>query len=507
MQFWIKISVVASLAFWLTLGCVDNEREVEIDVLVDVYCGNCHMTPSPALLPRAIWEGTVLPRMGYFYGIYSDLSERNALIESNRGGEIVESAEVFPEEPIIESRDWERIVNHYVDNAPDTLNVQVPSVVVSEKFFRPNYPSSFLSPPGTTLAQFDAKGNVYIGDANKGQLFKFNNTHDLLSRANVREGAVHVEELEDGLWVTVMGSFSPTDAPDGFIARLPRVPGEATTIVIPDLQRPVHTSYGDLHGDGRTDIVVSEFGKWTGGLSLFHNKGEDGFEKVILRNTPGATRAYIKDMNGDRRADIIALFAQGDEGIDIFYNQGDSKFQRNRVLSFDPAYGSSFFDLFDWNGDGYLDIIYTAGDNADYSPILKPYHGIYIYLNDGKNQFELHHFEPLNGAYKAIPADFDGDGLMDLAAISFFPDWEHNPKESFLLLLNTGGSDLAFERTTIPGFDKGRWITMDCADMDSDGDLDLVLGSLAFEVIPDQGEVDAWVANGIGYVILENLQK
>ena len=48
---------------------------------------------------------------------------------------------------------------------------------------------------------------------------------------------------------------------------------------------------------------------------------------------------------------------------------------------------------------------------------------------------------------------------------------------------------------------------MDCADRDRDGDLDLVLGSLAFEVIPDNGEVQKWVSNGIGYVVLENLTK
>ncbi len=67
--------------------------------------------------------------------------------------------------------------------------------------------------------------------------------------------------------------------------------------------------------------------------------------------------------------------------------------------------------------------------------------------------------------------------------------------------------ELNFERSTVRGFDKGRWIVMDHADQDGDGDIDLVLGSLAFEVIPDNGQLAGWVQNGLGYLILENLSR
>ena len=481
--------------------------KADTNTLVEVYCGNCHKVPSPSSIPKSTWEETIMPRMGYFYGIYKNDEERISLIENNHGGEIVELAEVFPKDPIIEKSDWESILDYYISGAPDSLITPKSDITITDKYFRTHFPATFLSPPATTMVQFDEEGNVFLGDANKKQLFKFDQQDEFLSAANVREGAVHLQEFSDGLWVTVMGSFSPTDEPSGFIVYLPTTPEERPSVIIKDLQRPVHTSYGDLHGDGYLDILVSEFGKWTGGLSLFRNNGEGTFAKRILHNTSGATRAYIQDMNDDNRPDIVALFAQGDEGIDIFYNRGDSNFQRNRVLRFNPSNGSSHFSLYDWNNDGHLDIIYTAGDNADYVPVMKPYHGIYIYLNDGRNQFKQYHFQHLNGAYKAIPGDFDNDGHTDLAAISFFPDWSNSPEESFVLLRNTGDEQLKFERSTVEGQDKGRWIVMDAADRDGDGDIDIVLGSLAFEVIPDDGQLSGWIQNGVPYLILENLSN
>jgi hypothetical protein len=136
---------------------------------------------------------------------------------------------------------------------------------------------------------------------------------------------------------------------------------------------------------------------------------------------------------------------------------------------------------------------------------MKPYHGVYIFMNDGANNFEQEFFHHINGAYKAIPADFDNDGHVDIATISFFPDWKKSPDEGFILLRNTGRGEFSFTPYTFDGVDQGRWITMDAADYDSDGDMDLVLGSLAFEAIPDLGQVGRWRRNGIPFVVLENV--
>lgn len=124
-----------------------------------------------------------------------------------------------------------------------------------------------------------------------------------------------------------------------------------------------------------------------GGLSLYFGNTDNTYIKQVLRLLPGAEKAYIQDYNKDGLSDIWVLFAQGDEGIFLFTNKGNKKFEQQQVLRFPSVYGSTFFELVDFNKDGNQDIIYTCGDNADYSQVLKPYHGVYIFLNDGKNNF------------------------------------------------------------------------------------------------------------------------
>ncbi len=134
----------------------------------------------------------------------------------------------------------------------------------------------------------------------------------------------------------------------------------------------------------------------------------------------------------------MGAFAQGDESIIRYTNKGKGNFNKEVLLRFPPSYGSSYFELDDFNKDSYPDILYTCGDNADYSPVLKPYHGVYIFMNDGKNHFEQKFFFPINGCYKAMAKDFDGDGDLDIAGISFFADYKHQPEEGFVCLENTG---------------------------------------------------------------------
>ena len=464
------------------------------------------MLPSPKLLPKSAWQEYVLPRMGYFLGVYNGTS-REELIESNAGGRFVEEQQIFPEEPLISEDDLRKLTDYYLDNAPDSLACEVKDLPTDLDFFKVVFPQMYLSPPSTTMVRFEKDGGLSTGDAHTKGLYRLDRDLEIAGVANVSEGIVHVHRQPGAQMVTAMGSFSPTDEPSGFIARLPVDPSLQATIAIRGLQRPVHAEYADMHGDGFEDIVVCEFGKWTGSLSLFQNVGDSAYTKHVLFNSPGAVRAYARDMNGDGRRDIIALFGQGNEGIDIFYNKGNNEFSRIRVLRFSPSHGSSFFNVYDFNEDGHLDVIYCAGDNADFKPVMKPYHGIYIYLNDGQNKFRQAFFHQLNGAYAAIPADFDLDGHIDIAAISFFPDWERSPEEGFVFLHNTGEGQFEFEALSFEGVHQGRWIVMDAGDLEGDGDLDLILGSLAFETIPDLGQVQRWSRNGIPFLVLENMTR
>ncbi len=61
------------------------------------------------------------------------------------------------------------------------------------------------------------------------------------------------------------------------------------------------------------------------------------------------------------------------------------------------------------------DILYTCGDNSDFSKVLKPYHGVYIFTNQSNWKFKQTYFYHIDGCTKAIAADFDHDGDLDVA--------------------------------------------------------------------------------------------
>ena len=493
--------------FFLTLFLIyacespgSKKTDKEAAQLAQAYCASCHKMPDPANLDKATWEEYVLPRMGYMLGIYPDATMRYKLIEQGPGGELVQAANIFPKEPVLEADEWEAIKAYFLSRAPEKLEVN-PLEVEKLNQFEVQIPDYQLSPPSTTLVQIDHGKALYLGDVHTKGFYQFSPTLQLKKAANLREGLVNLVQSAENFYLTVMGSFSPTDAPNGAIIDLPKSENKSVEFLLQDLQRPVHTEFGDVNGDQIMDILVCEFGKWTGGLSLFIGQADGGFEKQWLRQKSGATKAYIRDLNGDHKQDIIALFGQGEEAIFSYYNLGDGTFKEVKVLEFEPSYGSSYFNLFDYNGDPFPDLIYTAGDNADYPPVMKPYHGIRIFENDGSNQFNEVFFYPLNGAYKAIPEDFDQDGDMDIAAISFFPNFQEE-EQGFIYLDNQGENN--FIPYTLPENHLGRWITMDSGDLDGDGDNDLVLGSLAFEVVPKNGLEQTWKEKGIPFIVLWN---
>lgn len=470
-------------------------------VLAQTYCIRCHPVPEPAQLDRATWAQYVLPRMGYMLGIYPDDSTRKALIEAGPAGQKVLASGMFPEQAQISPENWAAIQEFFLSGAPDRL--PAPALAKAQPalpLFKPMIPAYRLSPPSSTLVEIQPGQGLIIGDAHTQSLYAFDTRLNLQRVAKTGEGAVSIAYTPSEMLITTMGSFSPTDAPSGYVLAL----GAKSRKLIAPLQRPVHGIIDDLNQDGLPDMVIAEFAKWTGKLAWWEYTGS-AFVPHVLRQGPGAIRSLVRDVNGDQRPDILALFGQGDEGIFLYTQQAQGDFTETPMIRFTPSHGSSFFTLADLNGDGWEDILYTAGDNADYPPLLKPYHGIYGYLNSGNWTFEQGFFYPLPGAYKAVAEDFDQDGDVDIAAISFFPDFSASLPRSFVFLENEGA--FQFRTYTFPESADGRWITMDAGDMDQDGDIDLVLGSLAFEVIDGQHWVDRWTAAGVPFILLENRLK
>lgn len=487
------------------------------EVLAATHCARCHSSVDPGALPRSSWKNDVLPSMGHRLGIYKGDHQPDSLFDDGIGGTIVRYANIYPERPIIAKEDWNKIVAYYLDHAPDTILPPKKSKKIAKGLKHFTYKEAAYShrPALTSMVKIlpDHRGIVYSdGKRNKSILTfltpELKKNYDLSFSA----APVNFHEKDDTLYLTTAGNgVFPNDIPAGSLHKIFKTgSGQAyntTDVMISKMQRPVQMAYGDLNNDGLEDIVACEYGDLTGKLVWFENNGHDRYSEKLLRGTPGAITSIIKDVNGDGLNDIMVLMAQGDEGVFSYINKGKGNFTEKKLLSFSPLNGSQYIELADFNKDGFDDLIYVCGDNADRTPFLKTYHGIYIFQNDGNFNFTQSWFYQLNGAYKAIPRDYDLDGDLDIAAISFFPDYIHYPEESFVYLENKG--NLKFTDYSFPQSTNGRWIVMDAGDMDADGDIDLALGSFVFfEPMGDTtGLGKRWLTKGPSVIVLENTTR
>ena len=482
--------------------------------LSKTYCSSCHAYVDPQLLPKYVWREDVLPAMGHRLGIYAGGKRPDSLFDAGISGSIVRKANIYPERPLIAAEDWKKIDQYFFEHAPDTVTVPVrkSKIRMGLRHFKYREASFSHRPPMTVMVKIlpSKRGIVYSDGKGSRNILTFL-TADLQENYSIplQSTPVQFYEKSNEIYLTTIGKgVFPNDAPGGTIQRLirtwPQPKFERGDIVIQNLQRPVSMAYGDLTNDGLEDIVACEFGNKTGRLSWYNNNGTGGYNKQILREKPGAITAIIKDANKDGLPDIYVLMAQGDEGIFLYENIGSGEFRERRLFTFSPLNGSQYMELADFNKDGFDDIVYVCGDNADLTPILKRYHGVYIFLNDGKSGFKQAYFYQMNGAYKAMARDYDLDGDLDIAAISLFPDYTRSPEESFVYLRNRG--NFKFDDQSFQESSRGRWMVMDAADMDSDGDVDIVLGSSVY--FRPEGDTTGlgkrWLANSPSVIVLEN---
>jgi hypothetical protein len=479
------------------------------------YCQSCHQYPEPGLLDKRTWQQSVLPEMGRYYGIYQDSVTRSDVMKGAINKNLVEQQNIFPEDQLISNEKWEVIKDYYLSSAPDSLppnkSDEIEFVPLQE--FETIVPSFGLE---ITMVEIDPeRSQIYIGETKGGSgvLTRLDSNFEILSTIEPPTPPVDISIRRDGLAVTLVGTLvlSRSNNPFGELVRLSPTPGGGTRLLrFPDpLMRPLQTVFEDVDGDGFEDILIAEFGYYTGALALYKNRGGTGssYKRTVLKNVSGALRTYVRDMNSDGHKDIIALFAQGDEGISIFYNDGQGGFSEEQILRFSPSYGSVYFELVDFNDDGSPDILYCNGDNGDYPPILKDYHGIRIFENDGNNNFEQVYFFPMYGAYKCSAADFDLDGDQDLIAISYFPDRNAEKRRDFVYLENNG--DYSFSPQFLQNDMSVRWTTFDIADLNKDGYKDILLGGFSTYVTYEDttGQQRKKLPENGSLLLLKNLGK
>ena len=222
----------------------------------------------------------------------------------------------------------------------------------------------------------------------------------------------------------------------------------------------------DLDNDNKPDLITAS---WNNNrIDWQKNNGGGTFSDPQLIDNTNMTKAVhinIADIGNDGTMDVIAA-ANGDNRIDWYSNDGSGNFTPHFIDdTIKGVYSVAFTDI---NSDGYDDIIAVSNGNNK----------IYWYKS---TQSENPTYETpikiatLSYLYYAVGTDMDNDGDIDILANS-------SKSNGKIVWYENIGSDTSFsEHTVASGVDNV--IRVFAADIDLDGNMDVVAGDAAGNIV------------------------
>jgi len=460
------------------------------------HCQGCHLLPTADQLPKESWP-FVVNWMGNYLG-YKKLFDPYGHITARHR---------IPAEPVVSTEEMSRLGRYFIEGAPpasDFLHGRERPPPLEGYVARELADAGEDGEAVTLLHVDEERGHLYVGLGNAKELRVFGRELDLQLMMKFTSEPIHLVPRDRGFRVTLAGDY----ARDEHEARIFEIDfaddqwnGMRQRALASGLHRTTESHAADLDQDGREDLVVVSFGDGFGpgygAVSVLWATPEydevferapselnrargpllpGAFEEQVLLDRAGGLGAEVVDINGDGYLDVLVLATQGYNELVAYLGRGGRRFERHVIESRHVSFGYNQFVVRDVNGDGHLDLVIVNGNNMEMrDPPLRPYHGVRVLLGDGQLGFEEAASFPMYGALTAVVRDLDGDGDVDIAVNSFFPNWYAKEPETFDVLENVG--DLRFEPQTLGGEHWGRWLRIAAGDLDGDGRVEVFLGS------------------------------
>ncbi|MDH1701761.1 DUF4347 domain-containing protein [Comamonas terrigena] len=224
----------------------------------------------------------------------------------------------------------------------------------------------------------------------------------------------------------------------------------------------------DFNGDGRVDLLAASISDTS--MKLYLNNGIN-FTETTVSGTFGGVKLLVGDYNGDGSPDILYQGSATGAAWGMLLNNGSGGF--TTVLDSDsnwalknvtmPNFDSYIYKAADVNGDGYTDLIVVAGGLP--MKYFRNNNGTFVDMTVSAAL-------PTPLASRAIVADFDGDGDADiLYQVNGDGTEIRYVKNNNGVFVDGALSTSPFTTVTLPDLTGQR---LRAADMDGDGDLDLV---------------------------------
>ena len=211
------------------------------------------------------------------------------------------------------------------------------------------------------------------------------------------------------------------------------------------------------------------------------NEFEDFKNQILLphRQSHNGPFTAVADVNGDGLEDFYVGGAHRQAGA-LYVQRPGGKFDAVAQPAFvaDAVYEDMDVAFVDADRDGDLDL-YVASGGTEYEA-KNAYYQDRLYLNDGRGNFTRKADgvpQTFASASCVVPADYDGDGDVDLfVGGRVYPEHYPYPTQSYLMQ-NQG--DGTFKDVAYPGMPElalpGMVTAAAWADLDTDGDPDLLV--------------------------------